>query len=221
MIDKTIPVPMGCQPAPTGRQPAPMDTAAVEPAPTETTPEARSGGFFREMMETLLLAVVLFVAVRAVVQNTRVEGHSMEPTLHDGQHVMVNKLVYDLTEPKRGDIVVLRSPEGGPKPLIKRVIGLPGEQVRLVEGQVYVGDERLDESYLPASHGNETWGPYTLQPDEYLVLGDNRDNSNDSRRFGPIQRTAIIGKAWFSLWPLEYGLTIGHQVAATSGQPVR
>ena len=199
----------------------PIDVPDTESLPPQAPPESRSGAFVREMMETLLLAVVLFVAVRAVVQNTRVEGHSMEPTLHDGQHVMVNKLIYDVTEPRRGDIVVLRSPEGGPKPLIKRVIGLPGEEVRLVQGQVYVGGVRLDESYLPPSHGNETWGPYTLQPGEYLVLGDNRDNSNDSRRFGPIQRSAIIGKAWFSLWPLQYGLTIGHQVAATSAETAR
>jgi signal peptidase I len=211
-IDRAVPPQLG-------HPVTPLEPASLEPAPVETAPEVHSGGFMREMMETLLLAVVLFVAVRAVVQNTRVEGHSMEPTLHDGQHVMVNKLIYDVTEPRRGDIVVLHSPEGGPKPLIKRVIGLPGDEVRLVEGQVYVGDVRLDESYLPAYHGSETWGPYTLKADEYLVLGDNRDNSNDSRRFGPVQRAAIIGKAWFSLWPLQYGLTIGSQVSATSAEP--
>lgn len=192
-------------------QQVPIGAFDGEAAPPE---ESRSGDFLREMMETLLLAVVLFVAVRAVVQNTRVEGHSMEPTLHDGQHVMVNKLIYDVAEPQRGDIVVLRSPEGGPKPLIKRVIGLPGEQVWLVDGVVFVNGQRLEETYLPERHGSETWGPYTLKADEYLVLGDNRDNSNDSRRFGPVQRSAIIGKAWFSLWPLQYGLTIGHQVSA-------
>jgi len=206
-FDGAVPTPM--------RQQAPPDVAGSEPPFVEAAPdESQSGGFLRETMETLLLAVVLFIAVRAVVQNTRVEGHSMEPTLHDGQHVMVNKLVYDMTEPQRGDIVVLRSPEGGPKPLIKRIIGLPGEQVRLEQGQVFVNGQRLDEAYLPESHGSETWGPYTLQADEYLVLGDNRDNSNDSRRFGPIQRSAIIGKAWFSLWPPQYGVTIGHQVSA-------
>jgi signal peptidase I len=187
-------------------------------APDSRTPprDARSGALARETMETLLLALVLFVAVRSALQNTRVEGHSMEPTLHDGQHLMVNKIIYELTDPSRGDIVVVHSPEGGPKPLIKRVIGLPGEELRLAQGQVLVGGVPLREDYLPASHGSDTWGPYRLQAGEYLVLGDNRDNSNDSRRFGPVSRAEIMGKAWFSLWPLRYGLAIGGATAAES-----
>lgn len=149
----------------------------------------------------MVLALVLFVAVRSALQNTRVDGHSMEPTLHDGQYLMVNKLAYRLGMPGRGDIVVFPSPQDSGRALIKRVVGLPGEEVAISDGQVYINGARLSEPYLAVNHGLANWGPSVLGAGEYLVLGDNRNNSNDSRNFGPVRDEALIGKAWFSLWP--------------------
>lgn len=169
------------------------------------------GHFLRDTLETLLLAAVLFVAVRLTLQNTRVDGHSMDPTLHNGQYLMVNKLAYRLSEPRRGDIIVFRSPQDGDKALIKRLIGLPGDVVQLANGKVIVNGVELVEPYLaPDTTIVGNWGPVTVGPSEYVALGDNRNNSNDSRSFGPIAASSVIGKAWFSIWPLKYGLRIDH-----------
>ncbi len=125
----------------------------------------------------------------------------MEPTLRDGQYLMVNKLAYRLGDPSRGDIVVFPSPQDGKRALIKRVIGLPGEEISIVAGEVYINGARLSEPYVVLSHGMSSFGPLVLKAGEYLVMGDNRTNSNDSRNFGPVSEQALIGKAWFSLWP--------------------
>lgn len=169
------------------------------------------------MLETVLLALVLFVAVRSALQNTRVDGHSMEPTLHDGQYLMVNKLAYRLGMPNRGDIVVFPSPQDGGRALIKRVVGLPGEEVAIAGGQVYINGARLMEPYLAPNHGLGDWGPTVLGEGEYLVLGDNRNNSNDSRNFGPVREEELIGKAWFSIWPPAYGVDLAETSSMAGG----
>lgn len=170
-------------------------------AAPEAVREEPEGGLFQEVLETILLAVVLFVALRAVMQSTRVISHSMDPTLKEGQYLLVNKLAYKIGEPVRGDIAVFRSPEDPDTILIKRVIGLPGEEIVVSGTSVYVGGRYLSESYVAQGESASTWGPFVLGPDEYLMLGDNRTNSNDSRFFGPVLRGAIIGKAWISIWP--------------------
>jgi signal peptidase I len=175
----------------------------------------------QDALETLLLAVVLFVAVRSTLQNTRVDGHSMDPTLRNGQYLMVNKLVYAFSSPQRGDVVVFRSPQDHSRVLIKRVAGLPGEEIVIVGGQLYVNGVALDEPYVAGGQPSSSWGPRVLEGDEYLLLGDNRNNSNDSRSFGPVRASEIIGKAWFSLWPPGYGFRVphyGHE--AIQAQPV-
>lgn len=174
--------------------------------------ESRGRGFWRDAFETLLMAVVLFVAVRFSLQNTRVEGHSMEPTLQDGQYLMVTKLAYRFGEPQRGDIVVFPSPQEPDRILIKRVVGLPGEEVSIRDGAVYLGATPLDEPYLDTQHGRTNWGPIQVPAGAYVLLGDNREHSNDSRSFGPVSRQDIVGRAWFSLWPP--GATIGDQTSA-------
>jgi signal peptidase I len=167
--------------------------------------------FLRDTLETLVLAAVLFIGVRLTLQNTRVDGHSMEPTLHNGQYLMVNKLAYRFGEPHRGDIIVFRSPQEGNKALIKRVIGVPGDVVQIANGHLYINGSELNEPYLSAdARATGDWGPVTVGAGEYVAMGDNRNNSNDSRSFGPVAGETIIGKAWFSIWPLNYGLGIDH-----------
>jgi signal peptidase I len=133
-------------------------------------------------------------------QNFRIEGHSMETNLHDGQFLIVNKLVYYLHPPQRGDVVVFHSPESPRKDFIKRVIGLPGEEVEMIDGTVYVDGVPLQEVYI-TDPGSRSWGPEVVGEFEYFVLGDNRNNSSDSRSWGMLDGNAIIGKAWISYWP--------------------
>jgi signal peptidase I len=167
-------------------------------------PSGRSGaaGFTRELVQTLVLALVLSLGVQMVVQQRLVEGTSMEPTLHTGQRLLINRLsVYGVGEPQRGDIVVFHSWTDG-KDYIKRVIGLPGDDVAIHDGQVFVNDARLDEPYLDQTT-TDTVSAVRLEPDEYYVLGDNRGNSADSRYYGPLHKNHLIGTAFLSLWPLQ------------------
>jgi signal peptidase I len=155
----------------------------------------------REIVETVVLALLIFSLIRIVIQNFRIEGYSMEPNLHQGQYLIVNKAVYRwLHGPQRGDIVVFEYPRAPDRDFIKRVIGLPGETVEVRDGLIYVGGVPLDEPYLSEpTRGN--MAPRTMGPAEYFVLGDNRNNSSDSRSWGPLPDENIIGKAWLSYWP--------------------
>jgi signal peptidase I len=185
----------------------------------------------RDIVETLVLTAVIFLLVRAVVQNFKVEGKSMEPTLHNGQYLVINKASYwhldrDLLsyivpgaqaasdssrrdgpawafgEPQRGDIVVFRFPRDPSRDFIKRVIAVPGDTVEIRQGRVFVNSQFLDEAYINEA-GNYTSPAQKIQPGEYFVLGDNRNNSSDSHVWGTVPRDNIIGKAWISYWPLD------------------
>jgi signal peptidase I len=174
----------------------------------------RNKSTLRETVETVLLTLLIFLAIRTLIQNFRIEGVSMEPNLHDGQYLIVNKLVYYLHPPERGDIVVFHYPRNPRRDFIKRVIGLPGERVEVRGGRIFINDEELGEPY--ALHtGNYAWGPQTLAEDQYFVLGDNRNSSSDSHSWGTLPGDAIVGKAWISYWPPKYlGLVPHYSYAA-------
>lgn len=196
-------------------------------------PAQRERSALWEIAETLLLALVIFLLVRSVVLNFRVEGLSMEPSLDTGQMLLVNRqvyfhfdlngvldalpfverdgerIIYLLHPPQRGDIVVFEPPIGRPeKPYIKRVIGLPGETVSIRDGSVFVDGARLDEPYLGMTATNWQGKPegfeLVVPEGHYFVLGDNRNNSTDSRSFGPVSVDDILGKAWLSYWPTNH-----------------
>lgn len=160
------------------------------------------GGAARDVVQTVVLAIVLFLGMRVVVQNYVIESFSMEPTLVEGQHIWVNKLVYAMGHgPERGDIVVFQS-WNQEKPFIKRVVGLPGETLEFRDGRVYVDGEPVWEPYLE----QETIGAdrrVALADDEFFVMGDNRGHSGDSRHYGPLPAEDVIGKAWMRYWPLD------------------
>ena len=158
------------------------------------------GNALRELIETLILTLVIFLLIRFAVQNFRIEGFSMEPNFHDGQFILVNKLVYMLHPPERGDVVVLIPPSAASRDFIKRVIGLPGDRVEVVDGRVIINGELLQEPY-PLNSGSYSYGPITVGPDEYFVLGDNRNNSSDSHSWGMVSIKKIIGKVWLTYWP--------------------
>lgn len=166
----------------------------------------------REVFSTsLYLLIVLcltYLVIHFVGQRTQVSGSSMEPKLSDKDNLIVDKITYKFKEPERFDIIVFPYKHKEDTYYIKRIIGLPGETVYIDgEGNIYINDELLDESYgkeiiLDAGNAGK---PITLGKDEYFVMGDNRNNSSDSRdpMVGNIKREDIIGRAWLRIWPVS------------------
>lgn len=157
----------------------------------------------------------MFCVIKFVGQRTIVIGDSMNPTLEDGENLITDKITYRFKEPKRFDIIVFPQKANTSKLLIKRIIGMPGETVEIKDGRVYINGYELNETY-----GNEVMkdgglaaNAITLGPNEYFVLGDNRNNSQDSRfaSVGNIQRSDIIGRAWLRIWPLDRVTLLKHQ----------
>jgi signal peptidase I len=200
-----------------------------EAPPPGPKPRGRSAlSVVREVVETLVLAVLIFLAVRAVVQNFKVEGSSMVPSFINGEYMLVNKAVYARIDmrtvhtflpfisagkepmqyifhgPQRGDVIVFHPPpsEGGDaKDFIKRVIGKPGDTVDVQNNVITVNGQAVEEPYIKQQ--TDCAGQYChvqLGPDQYYVMGDNRGNSSDSRRWGPVQANKIIGKALLIYW---------------------
>jgi signal peptidase I len=167
----------------------------------------------REVLETVLLTVILFLVLNTATGRFRVDGSSMEPTLHDGQYLIVSKLTYLIHSPERGDIVVFHPPITGEE-YIKRVVGLPGERIEIRDRAVWVNGIILDESYV-ASAPMYT-GFWELGEKEYLVLGDNRNNSSDSHSWGTLSEEDIVGKAWLCYWPPEQWGAVAHYVFVES-----
>ena len=220
---------------PFARLPGAAGAIAVElPAPRQRRRWRPLGRGLREMVETIILALLIFLLVRAVVQNFQVEGRSMEPTFENQWYVLVNKALYweinmetvskfvPFVEagddpmrylfrgPKRGDVVVFRSPNqpsnGPERDFIKRVIALPGETVEVRDCTVFIDGEPLDEPYIQEKPAY-TYGPQTIPPDHLFVLGDNRNNSSDSHSWGPLPIENLIGQAWLIYWPFSaFGL---------------
>ena len=164
-----------------------------------------------EISSVLLYGLFLFLVCLAVIffvaQKTVVDGSSMSPTLEDGDNLIVDKLSYRFTDPKRYDIVVFHYPEGENSYYIKRIIGLPGETIQIVDGKIYIDGEVLEEDYGKEvmEESGRASQPIVLGDDEYFVLGDNRNNSKDSRveSVGNIKRSDIIGRAWVRIFPFD------------------
>lgn len=178
---------------------------------TEITPEnpennkknKRSGfgGFLIDTFETLILAFLLFLAINSISSRVRVENISMMPTLIEGDLLLVNKLAYKLGQPKHGDIVVFHFQGNKDEDYIKRLIGLPGDVVRVEDGIVYVNDHPLIEPYISSPPAYE--GTWTVPEDNFFVLGDNRNSSSDSHQWGFVPVEHIVGKAIFLYYPFD------------------
>lgn len=157
------------------------------------------GRFALDIIETLVLAVVLFLGINAISARVRVDGFSMRPTLEDGEFVLVNKMSYRFGEVSRGDIIVFHFPLNPEEELIKRVIGLPGDQIRAQDGLVYVNGQLLNEPYIYQAPLYS--GEWTVSEGQIFVLGDNRNNSNDSKDWGLLPAGNVVGKAVLIYWP--------------------
>jgi signal peptidase I len=154
--------------------------------------------FIREIVETLLLTFFIFWLVHSLVGRYRIDGSSMNPTLLDGEYLIINNVTYVLDEPQYGDIVVFRHPRNELN-LIKRVIGVPGDAVKIENGSVWVNGEELTEPYIAAAPNYG--GEWNVPPDQYFVLGDNRNNSSDSHSWGFLPKENLLGRALFVYWP--------------------
>jgi signal peptidase I len=206
------------------------DEFSFEETPPAGSPTPRRSHFSQwllDVLETVLPALLIVVVVNLfLAQATRVEGQSMEPNIHDNQRLVVEKVSYRFRLPERGEIVVLKPPNWTPlgleqrilgwlctalplecsieipDPLIKRVIGLPGETIEIRDGHVYINGQILEEPYEEQlTFGNVS--PRVISPYHVFVLGDNRGASNDSRSFGEVALSNVIGRAWFRYWPFE------------------
>ena len=158
------------------------------------------GAVIRDVLEAVALAAVLFLVLQIALQNTIVDGPSMEPNLQDQQWILVNKLAFRLGQPQRGDVIVFDAPDGSGREFIKRIVALPGETVSVREGQVSIDGAPIDEPWLPRQD-RSSYGPYMVPQGQVFVLGDNRANSNDSRVWGGLDVAKVVGRAWLSIWP--------------------
>jgi signal peptidase I len=163
----------------------------------------------REVGLTILIAVVVFICLRLTVQSYTVVMSSMEPNFYEGDCIMVNKVSYHSSGPQRGDVIVFDPPFDSPHPFIKRVIGLPGETVEINAGKVFIDGIPIEEEYIMASP-TYTMPTTEIPENEYFVLGDNRNGSNDSHNGWMVPRDNIIGKAWFRYWPLSKWGVVKH-----------
>lgn len=179
------------------------------------------GGFFIEIIKIFILAIVVILPIRMFLfQPFFVQGASMEPNFEDGQYLIVNELGYKETDLKvakvdsfknleRSEVIVFKYPLNPKQFFIKRVIGLPGERVKIEKGNVFIYNQentegiKLEETYLPSGLATKGDSDYLLKEDEYFVMGDNRNHSSDSRTWGPIKTSNVIGKVLLRAWPIS------------------
>lgn len=204
--------------------------------PKPSRPKLKSRRRFgRDVIEMFLLFIVIYTLVNLSTARAIVEGPSMQPSFYTGQLVIVNLFSYYLSQPQRGDVVVLHNPteqckdkinnrstinlpftvqdnrSDGCDDLIKRIVGMPGEKIEIKKGRVYANGTLLEEPYIVKGFCEVSCnGNWTLGPEQYFVLGDNRNNSTDSHSFGPIKRSLIVGQAWIRYWPLDSMSVIPH-----------
>jgi signal peptidase I len=174
--------------------------------------DGRRGAFLKAVLEISVILLISFALVFGFVRPVvaapfHIPTESMVPTLMVKDRLLVNKFIYRFTEPERGDIALFENQQGGGDPLIKRVVGLPGDRLELRRGKVYVDDAPLEEPYLKRDACKQglpktcSFGPVTVPKNHYFMMGDNRTNSLDSRFFGPVPEDDILGEALVRFWP--------------------
>jgi signal peptidase I len=177
-----------------------MTVMPTPPAEAPAVSGLQHPNLLRDLIETMVLVTIAFLVVNALIGRFRIEQVSMQPNLHEGEYVIVDKVSYAFRQPERGEIVVLKNPNPGQPDLIKRVIGLPSETIDVRGGQVHVNGQPLTEPYIKQPMASD-YPAKELQAGQYFVMGDNRNNSEDSRIFGARPASDIVGRAWIIYWP--------------------
>ncbi len=181
--------------------------------------------FFLDFLETIVVSLAIFALVYLFLfQPHQVDGRSMEPNFHNGEYILTDKVSYRLHEPKRGDVVVFHSPQDERIDFIKRIIGVPGDEIKISDGHVFLNGTQLKEDYIN-DPGQVLSGRYIREgasvniPDgQYMVMGDNRLHSSDSREWGLVTRAGIVGRAFFRYWPVsEFGVVPTAEAELTVG----
>ena len=194
-------------PPPEQENPKPTSDEGIDTFPSWL---GAAGRFVAELAEVVVISLAIILPIRYfLIQPFYVKGASMEPTFDDKEYLIIDEISYRFREPARGEVIVFRYPLDPRQYFIKRIVGLPGEKVKIVDNKVTIFNDAhpdgmtLDESYLPP--GTPTFGDHTttLGPDEYFVMGDNRTSSLDSRSFGPLPRKEIVGRVWVRGWPAD------------------
>jgi signal peptidase I len=183
------------------------DTAVAEATASLPRPRLHRPGLLLELLSTLMFIIAVYALAEMAIPRSNLEGPSMQPNLHAGQYLIISRLDYLFGDPQRGDVAVFQAPDkdASEPRLIKRVIGLPGETVMVSGDDVFIDGQKLEEPWFqlrPCTRNcqEQSW---TLGPAEYIMLGDNRSDSRDSRSFGKVNRSAIVGKAVFRYLPLS------------------
>ena len=193
-------------------------TEAIPEPVIEDSSQSGCLRFLIDILETLVLSVLLFIGINAVSARIRVDGSSMEPSLHSGEFVIVNRLAYKFDTPSRGDVVVFDFPRDPEQEYIKRIIGLPGDHIQVLDSKVYVNDTALNEPYIAAAPRYQ--GNWDVPDGNIFVFGDNRNNSSDSHNWGAVPIENVIGKAFFIYWPPEnWGLVTSPETAVAAPYP--
>ncbi len=177
-------------------------------------PVSPGKSFFSELLQTILLAALLYFAIDAVFARVRVLNISMQPTLYEGNIVLVNKLAYKFSDLQTGDVVIFHDPHNPEEDFIKRLIGKPGDLVVVKNGEVYVNGNELDEPYIASEPGYA--GTWQVPDNSIFVLGDNRNQSSDSHSWGFVPLTDVVGKALIVYWPLDEIKVVTHHQANTA-----
>ena len=171
---------------------------------------------FWEIIQTVLLSAILFIAINLATTRILVQSVSMQPTLYESDRVLVNKLAYLFGSPDRKDVIVFNPPVSDvDEPYIKRIIGLPGDMIRIENGQVFVNDEPLQETYISAPCAYD--GSWSVPSGHVFVLGDNRNNSYDSHYWGVVALESVLGKAEFVFWPFDHLKTLNPRNVSAAG----
>ena len=195
-----------------------MTVVPTPPAEAPAAADLQHPNLLRDLIETMVLVSIAFLVVNALIGRFRIEQVSMQPNLHEGEYVIVDKVSYTFRPPERGEIVVLKNPNPGQPDLIKRIIGLPGETIDVHGGQLSVNGQPLTEPYIKQPMASD-FPAMQLQAGQYFVMGDNRNNSEDSRIFGARPADDIVGRAWIIYWPPTDWQIVSRPSYAASAAP--
>ena len=186
-----------------------MSDPSESVTPTHPTLSSRRT-LWREIREIVLLVAAIYTFVNLSTVRAIVDGPSMQPNFYTGQLIIVSRFRYFFSPPARGDVVVLHDPQDPSEDFIKRIVGLPGEVVQIKQGRVYINGTLLEEPYIEEFCNVSCDDSWKLDDEHYFILGDNRNHSLDSHRFGPIDRRLIVGQAWIRYWPPQDFAIIPH-----------